>query len=262
MNCAITPKHTACEQKVKSKIILERKTQSWILTKPKFTDCRGGLKTDDYNRYIFCLSKTMAKERCLAAWNLEFNLQSCHLVACPCKGCVSILLNCTKDLAAVPQFHDRILYPATSDQISFKDLQMMCNLLEQNCSLNLPLLCMYAECLKMHLVMDADIVRRVRARSCSLVGTWAVVCPPPAWCFTLPILGPQCVCGASWNSPITPVRGQTLREGASVRPLRKPILELMGPYRRGLPAKYLSWFGIWGPVFNTVLHSRFTTPLD
>ena len=61
----------------------------------------------------------------------------------------------------------------------------------------MPLLGMFAECLKMHLVMDADIVRRVRARSCSLVGTWAVEwCPPPAWCFTLPMvlmLGPQCV---------------------------------------------------------------------
>ena len=56
---------------------------------------------------------------------------------------------------------------------------MTCNLLQHDdCSFNLPLLSMYAECLKMHLVMDADLVCRVRARSWSVVvGTLVVV-----WC--------------------------------------------------------------------------------
>ena len=130
-----------------------------------------------YIDQTFTLSIRMSEsgENLASTWYLYYICKSCRHasslsggVSC-CKGCVLILVNCAKDLVvsqfvSCHRFHSRIC---------------------KWCSFNLPLLRIYAECLKMQLVMDADLVCRVRGPgSWSMVGTFAA-CPPllyTGWC--------------------------------------------------------------------------------
>ena len=92
--CAITPKHTACGQKVKLKCF----------------DCKK----------ISSLSVTLQ----LGILNPSAKLSGVHLLACCCKGCASILVNCARDLALTEfyfllpaiqnRFHSRILLQSAS----------------------------------------------------------------------------------------------------------------------------------------------------
>ena len=121
---------------------------------------------------------------------------------------------------------DGILYPppATSEQISFKDA---------------PSNCLSTACVPQNAVSSGCRI----SLSCEgriVVGGGGHLGRVPCGALHWLLPSESGLQSGSWNSPITPVRGQTLREGASVRPLRKPILELMGPCSRGLPAKYLS----------------------
>ena len=60
----------------------------------------------------------------------------------------------------------------------------------------------------MKLVMDADLVCKIVVRGGHLDSVPCALHRLPGIC------GPQWAVCVSWNSPITPVRGQTLREGA------------------------------------------------
>ena len=160
---------------------------------------------------------------CMGILNPSAKLSGVHLLACLCKGCASILVNCARDLALTEIFVSSCRHIRTNfiQGCSCKVLllgmheHMPQNAVSYGCRISL-------SC-QSRIVVDGGHLGRV---PCGALH-WLV--PSQS--------GLQSV---SWNSPITPVRGQTLREGASVRPSRKPILELMGPCSRGLPAKYLS----------------------